>query len=348
MIKYGSLDRYFADIKEEYITHLETITDSEQMWNGVFTKEVEHTLEQITGRKVLLVTSGSIAMSLILRHLNIQKGDEVITINYGPPAVVGPIKFSGATPMFVDVDRYGCMDWLDLNRRLTKNTKAVIAVGLYGDMYNHDVVYNFCKNNNLHYINDANQSCFAKYKGTDSLNLGTYTTMGFADNKPLQTLSTFGAIICNTEEEKISFNRMRKHGKPNRLENLKGTGLNAWPDEERAIQVKLSLDRFTKWQQRRQEIAKYYSERLDNVRPSPSYSSWNMHKYAIFFDDKLKTQQDLKDKGLQCVPHYTESFGGAGYPRTDHFVKSSLSIPLNAYLTDGEVEQIVKVISEQQ
>jgi|MDSV01.1.fsa_nt_gb UDP-2-acetamido-2-deoxy-ribo-hexuluronate aminotransferase len=348
MIKFGGLDRYFADIKEEYIMHLQNITTSGEMNNGSATKDVEHRLEKITNRKVLLVTSGSVAMNLILCRLNLTKGDEVITIGYGPPAIVGPITFCGATPKFVDIDKFGSIDPYQLDQALTTRTKAVIAIGLYGDMYDHDIVYNFCKTNKLHYINDANQSAFAKYKGTDSLKLGTYTSMGFADAKPLRTLSTFGAIICNTQEEKTIFNRMRKHGKPNRLEPISGTGLNAWPDEERAIQVKLSLDRFSRWQERRQQIANYYNDRLINLRPSPSYSTWNTHKYAVFFKDKLKTHQQLKDLGVESVIHYTESYGGAGYPITDFYVKSALSIPLHPYMTDSEVEKVVEVIKTQE
>ena len=348
MIRFGGLDRYLADIKDEYFTHLETITKTGDMSNGLATKEVEARLEQITGRKVLLVTSGSIAMNIILSHLDIGKGDEVITIGYGPPAIVGPITFLGATPKFIDINRYGSMDCTQLDNALTKNTKAVIAIGLYGDMYDHEIVDKFCRTNKLHYINDANQSAFAKYKGIDSLKLGTYTTMGFADAKPLRTLSTFGAIICNSEDEKIVINRMRKHGKPKRLEKISGTGLNAWPDEERAIQVKLSLDRFDQWQIRRKQIADYYSDRLKNVRPSPSYSTWNTHKYAVFFKDKLKTHQALKDIGIETVIHYTESYGGVGYPQTDFYVRSALSIPLNPYLTDSEVEKVVEAINRQE
>ena len=348
MIKYGNVARFFQDIKEEYISCIEKTAESEIMFNGPYTKEVEQRLEKITGRKALLVTSGSAAMTLVLRHLEIGPGDEVITINYGPPAVVGPITFSGAKPVFVDVDSHGSIDCKLLPQALTQKTKAVVAVGLYGDVHDHDLVKTFCDKHKLHYINDANQSCFAKYKGIDSCCLGDFTTVGFADNKPIPTLSTYGAIMCDTEEQKQKLNRMRKHGKPYRLEPLTGTGLNAWPDEHRSIQCKLSMDRFDNWQIRRHHIAKYYYDNLNDTRKSPEYSEWNTHKFVVFFDDKLKAQRELLDLGIETVPHYTESYGGGDYKNTMHYVKHALSIPLNPYISDSEAEHIVDMVKKLQ
>ena len=348
MIKYGNVARFFQDIKEEYISCIEKTAESEIMFNGPYTKEVEQRLEKITGRKALLVTSGSAAMTLVLRHLEIGPGDEVITINYGPPAVVGPITFSGAKPVFVDVDSHGSIDCKLLPQALTQKTKAVVAVGLYGDVHDHDLVKTFCDKHKLHYINDANQSCFAKYKGIDSCCLGDFTTVGFADNKPIPTLSTYGAIMCDTEEQKLMLNRMRKHGKPYRLEPLTGTGLNAWPDEHRSIQCKLSMDRFDNWQIRRHEIAKYYYDNLNDTRKSPEYSEWNTHKFVVFFDDKLRAQRELLDLGIETVPHYTESYGGTNYKNSMHYVKHALSIPLNPYISDSEAEHIVDMVKKLQ
>ena len=347
-IKYGNVARFFQDIKEEYIDCLKSVAESEIMFDGTYTKEVEQRLEQITGRKALLVSSGSVAMTLILRHLGIGPGDEVITINYGPPAVVGPITFSGAKPVFVDVDMHGSIDCRLLPQALTQNTKAVVAVGLYGDVYDHDAVKTFCNKHGLHYVNDANQSCFAKYKGIDSCRLGDYTTMGFAENKPMPTLSTFGAMLFDTEDQKFQLNKMRKHGKPYRHDPLTGTGLNAWPDENRSIQLKLSMDRFDRWQTRRHKIAKYYFDNLNNTRKSPDYSEWNTHKFVVFFDNKIKAQRELLDLGVESVPHYTESYGGASYKNTMFYVKHALSIPLNPYITDSEVEHIVDVVKKLQ
>jgi UDP-2-acetamido-2-deoxy-ribo-hexuluronate aminotransferase len=348
MIKYGNVARFFKDIKEEYISCIESAAESEIMFNGPYTKEVEQRLEKITGRKALLVTSGSIAMTLVLRHLGVGPGDEVITINYGPPAVVGPITFSGAKTIFVDIDSHGAIDCKLLPQALTQNTKAVVAVGLYGDVHDHDLVSTFCVEHGLHYINDANQSCFAKYKGIDSCRLGDYTTIGFAENKPLPTLSTYGAMLFDTEEQKHKLNRMRKHGKPYRLEPLTGTGLNAWPDEHRSIQLKLSMDRFDKWQSRRHQIAQYYYDNLSNTRKSPIYSEWNTHKFVVFFDDKLKAQKKLFDLGIETVPHYTESYGGNGFKNTMHYVKHALTLPLNPYISDSEVEHIVDMVKKLQ
>lgn len=348
MIKWGNVNRHFNDIKNEYISHLETITKTEKLFNGKYTQEVEKRLSEKIGRHVLLVTSGSIAMTLILNKIGIGPGDEVITINYGPPAVVGPIKFTGATPKYVDIDQHGCIDCNSLQDRLSAKTKAVIAVGLYGDVHDHDVCKKFCDDNNLVYINDANQSAFASYKGKDSMQLGQYTTIGFSDSKPLPTLSTFGAIICDTENDKEQFNRMRKHGKPGRLEPLQGTGLNAWPDEQGAIQVMLSMNRFDNWQARRKEIANYYRQHLKNVRTSPQFSGWNTHKFAVFFDDKMKAKQQLLEMGVETVPHYTESFGGTGFPNTNKYIKSALSLPLNPYMSDCEVDTVVQMVKKLQ
>lgn len=349
MIEYTNLARYFEDIKLEYTQSLEQIAKSEIVFNGPYTKGVESALQKRSGRKhALLCTSGSHALSLIFLHLGLQPGDEVITSNYGPPAIVGPITVIGAVPKFCDVNQYGSMDCSNLRKLLSPKTKAVVAVGLYGDVHDHDAVKSFCDEHNLVYINDANQSCFAKYKGKESLTLGDFTTMGFAENKPLPTMATFGAVLFDKSEIYDSMSRLRKHGKPERFKPIVGTGYNSWPDEQRSAQISLALDRFDDWQRKRYSIGDFYNDKFKDIetRPSPVYSKWNTHKYAIMFKDKMKAHDKLLELGVRTIPHYTDSFGGDGYPGTEKFVKQSLSIPLNPYMTDNEVEYVAKAVQK--
>jgi len=349
MIEYTNLARYFDDIKSEYTQSLEQIAKSEIVFNGPYTKQVESELEKRSGRKhALLCTSGSQALSLIFLHLGIQPGDEIITTNYGPPAIVGPITVIGAVPRFCDVNEYGSIDCDHLKNLLSPKTKAVVAVGLYGDVHDHDSVKSFCDEHNLVYINDANQSCFAKYKGVESLSLGDFATMGFAENKPIPTMATFGAVLFDKTEIYESFSRLRKHGKSERFKPIIGTGYNSWPDEQRSAQILLSLNRFDDWQVKRNRIADFYNDKFQDieVRPRPTYSEWNTHKYAIMFKDKIKAHDRLLQLGIRTVPHYTDSFGGSGYEMTEKFIKQSLSIPLNPYMTDAEVYDVVSAVKK--
>lgn len=357
MINCHNLRRRFQEVKEDYFNSLEKISSNEKVVNGSYTQQLENKLKAYSGRNhALLVRSGTQALTLALLAHNVQPGDEVIITNYSCQASLSCVTIIGAIPVFCEINDYGIMDPQYLDSLVTKKTRAVIATGLYGDVHDHDPIEKFCKKHNLVYINDAAQSYFATYNHIESLSLGDVVCMSFAENKPLPSLGTFGAILTNNSDLYHKLRPMRKNGKASRREPFVGIGVSGHPEEDKAAQILASCKHVDRWQARRHEIVKYYDAEFTRfsipVRARPAYGMWNTHKYVIFPTDKFSMYEKLYNNGVDSECHYTESFNDLpwlnkpkkNYAVTDFYVKRALTIPLNAHLTDSEVEEVVKKV----
>ncbi len=356
MIKLENLARRFQDVKQDYFESVEKISQNEKVVNGNYVREAEEKLQKLSGRKyVALVRSGSHAISMaLLSHVG--KGAEVIVPNYSCPATLSSVVVSGCVPRFVEINDYGSIDTIQIESHLTKDTKAILATGLYGDVHDHDEIKKICDNNKLVYINDAAQSQFALYKGQNSLALGDVVCMSFAENKPLPTLGTFGALLTDSEQHYQTIRALRKNGKPSRMETYITAGYSSHPEEDKAAQLLASIKNFDRWQLRRKEIAMMYDKAFHKagvkVRPSPSYSGRNMHKYAIFVENKFEVHKKLLSKGIETAQHYVDNFSklpwtpstNEQFSITDRFIRQSLSLPINAHMTDTEAQQVIDAV----
>tara|TARA_E500000178_G_C17035547_1_gene763166 strand:- start:4753 stop:5850 length:1098 start_codon:yes stop_codon:yes gene_type:complete len=356
MIKSYNLSRRWEDVKDDVLKGMAELHTNEQVVNGTFTKQVEDKLRQVSKRKyALLCRSGSHAITMSLVANNIGFGHRVIVPNYSCPATLSSVAVIGCVPVFCEIDQYGMMDPNELQALAESGAKAVLATGLYGDTHNHDTVKNFCEQNEMVYINDAAQSQFALYKGINSLELGDIVCMSFADNKSIPVAGTFGAVLT---DDKILYEKvrvLRKNGKPTRLEDFETAGFSSHPDEDKAVQILASFKHYEKWQNRKVEIGKIYDEAFKGkvyVRPSPSYSTWNGHKYAIMVKDKFQSYKKLLEAGIETEQHYVDNFGkllwtpnyDREYPMSDKFVDQSLTIPNNPHMTDAEVQQVIDAV----
>ena len=121
------------------------------------------------------------------------------------------------------------------------------------------------------------------------------------------------------------------------------------------MQILASFKHFEKWQNRKIEIGKIYDEAFNgkiDVRPSPNYSTWNGHKYAIMVKDKFESYKKLLEAGIETEQHYVDNFGkllwtpnyDREYPMSDKFVDQSLTIPNNPHMTDSEVQQVIDAV----
>lgn len=351
-----NLIRRFKDVEKDYIESAEKISKNEQVFNGEYVYQAEERLKQLSNRKyVALVQSGSHAISIaLLSHA--EKGSEVIVPNYSCPATLSSVVMAGFIPRFVEINKYGSIDTAQIESHLNKDTKAILATGLYGDVHEHNEIRKICDHYNLSYVNDAAQSQFALYKGQNSLELGDVVCMSFAENKPLSTLGTFGAVLTDSEEHYQRIRALRKNGKPSRMEKYITAGYSSHPEEYKAAQLLTSIKYFDRWQARRKEIVQMYNKAFINagvaLRPSPSYSSYNTHKYSIFVDDKFEAHKKLLTIGIETAQHYVDNFAeldwtpktDENFTITDRFIKQSLSLPINAHMNDLEVHTVIDAV----
>lgn len=347
MIKCHNLERRFDQVKEQYWEYMHDIVSRETVNNGYYTNAVERYLQNVSGRKYALLTNnGSNSLLLSMLALGIGPGDEVIVTNYSCPASETFVKTVGAIPVYCDVNKTGTMNPHLLKDLLTERTTAIVATGLYGDMHPHDQVAELCKNYNIHYINDAAQSMFATMGGVSSLATGDIVCMSFAENKPLPSFGTHGAILTDDNELYYKILHLRKHGKPYRTAPYTAKGINGVPEEDKAAQILISTKYVDEWQARRHKIVEYYDTEFTKrgVETRLHSVEWNTHKYAVMFWDKFEAQTALKQHGIATEAHYPDAF--SPLPHSERFVKQALSIPINAHMTDAEVETVVNKVEK--
>jgi len=350
MTRCENLARRYSQVKDKYHALIEDVMERGKVFNGHYTSVAEHRLQLLTGRKHAVLTSScSVSLLISMYAAGIGAGDEVIITAYSCPASETFVHLVGATAVFVDVDETGNMISDDIEPAITERTRAIVATGLYGDMHDHACISKLCKKYNLLYVNDAAQSMFSHQHGVTSLSTGDVVCMSFAENKPLPSLATGGAVLTDNTEFYYKFLHLRNHGKPGRRLPYTHFGVRGVPDEDLAVQLLCTMDCFDEWQQRRFEIAAYYDKEFASrsVPLRPHTTEWNAHKYAIMFEDKFEAQAQLAKLGIESEPHYPNILPQSGnYPGAERFVKQSLSIPVNAHMTDAEVEQVVDTVEQ--
>ena len=350
MIRCENLNRRYAQVKDKYHTLIEDVMERGKVFNGHYTSVAEHRLQLLTGRKHAVLTSScSVSLLISMYAAGIGAGDEVIITAYSCPASETFVHLVGATAVFIDVDLTGNMISDDIEPAITDRTRAIVATGLYGDMHDHASIQALCSKYNLLYVNDAAQSMFSHQHGVTSLSTGDVVCMSFAENKPLPSLATGGAVLTDNTEFYYKFLHLRNHGKPGRRLPYTHFGVRGVPDEDLAVQLLCTMDCFDEWQKRRFEIAAYYDKEFaDRFVPLRRHTKeWNAHKYAIMFEDKFEAQAQLAKLGIESEPHYPNILPQSGsYPGAQRFVKQSLSIPINAHMTDAEAEKVVDTVEQ--
>jgi len=358
MINTQNFHRRWQEIKNDVLEGLEQIHQNETVVNGYFTQQVEEKLKLLSGRKyAVLCRSGSHAISMSLRAYDLGSWDKVIIPNYSCPATLSSVNVIGCVPVFCEVNEFGSLDSDRLLTLANSDAKAVLATGLYGDVHDHAAVKEFCIQNKMIYVNDAAQSQFALYNGANSLTLGDVVCMSFADNKVIPTSGTFGAVLTDNQNIYEKLRVLRKNGKPGRLEDYEVAGFSSHPEEDKAVQILASMKHFEKWKNKRIAIGKIYDEFFKDkivVRPSPSYSTWNGHKYSILVEDKFECYKKLKQQGIETEQHYVDSFvqllwtpkeqQDEDFSISNKFIQQSLTLPNNPHMTDEEIERVAKSV----
>lgn len=353
MIFSQNHNKRFQAIRQDIHSGLDSIHSNEKVVNGYYVTAVEKQLRELSKRKyALLVTSGSHAITIALQANGLKQGDSVIVTNYSCPASLSSVMVGGYVPVFCEINEHGNMDPTQLSRLMSPAVKGLVATGLYGDMHDHNAIKKFCDENNIVYINDAAQSQFALCNGVDSLECGDTVATSFADNKPIPTIGTYGAILTDNDDVYDIVRALRKNGKATHDEPYRMAGYSSHPEEDKALQIHATMPHFRKWIARRVEIGAMYDEAFKGkieVRKKPDYSTWNGHKYSLFVEDKLWSHAKLNQMGVQTERHYLDNFASLTwtphtnnkFPMTDRFVKQSLTIPNNPHMTDDDVHFVI-------
>ena len=353
MIPYEGWDREYANNKDEYLKLFDNFMSQNNYENC---DQFENEFAQIIGRKYAVsVANATDALHFSLRSKNIGPGDEVLVTDFSWISTSSCISMVGATPVFCDVDLNTCHISLDSIKRMTSSeTKALIYTHLFGNMSNTTEIEKYCKDNNIMLIEDAAQSLGSSIDNKKAGSIGVCSSFSFNTNKVISGINGGGVFLTDDTQLANTVKKLRRHGKDKDYEML---GYNSRMYVLNSMIIQLRLKNIDKDRKTRQQTAMMYNDAFKDlpiITPSVAPNvEHNWHKYTIRFENKETRNKVKNELGLSV--HYERPLSeNSMYDNVDYkkdncvnakqITDTILSLPVHAYLTLDEKEQIIEKV----
>ncbi len=361
-MEFIDLKAQYQGIQKEILTSIEEVLDSAQFIMGEKVKELEDALSKYTGAKHCIgVADGTKALLIALMAINIKPGDEVIVPSLTFIATASMVVLLGGVPVFVDIDKstYN-IDVNKIENAITDKTKAIIAVGLFGQCADMDAINTIAHKRNIVVIEDAAQSFGAEYKSRKSCNLSTIACTSFFPSKPLGCYGDGGACFTNDDNLAKTMREIRIHGQDIRYHHST-LGVNGRLDTIQAAILLVKMQIFPQEVAKRMQIGQRYTDLLQNtncITPHLSNNS-NIHVYAqysLLVDNRDNFINILQDNGIPTAIHYPiplhmqpilkKYYHGTDLSTSKDVAKKVVSIPMHPYLDENTQNHIVNIIKK--
>jgi len=359
-----SLKKQYEDIKNEIKGPMDKVIASGGFILGEDVSLFEQEFADYCGVKLGVgVNSGTDALFLACLACGIGKGDEVIVMPYSYIATTLAISMTGAKPVFVDIEEktYN-IDVSKIEEAITKNTKAILPVHLYGHPVDMDPLLEIAKKYNLKVIEDCAQAHGALYKDKKVGSFGDAACFSFYPTKNLGAFGDSGMVITNSEEIKQRLLLLRDYGRKGRYEHII-RGYNSRLDTLQAAILRVKLKHLDEWNENRRKNAHLYTKlfkenKIDLVLPyEADYARHVHHLYTIRLKDRKKVMEKLAEKGIRTLIHYPipihlqEAYKDLGYKKGDFPVSERcceeiLSLPMYPELSEEEIKYVVESLKE--
>ncbi len=354
-IPFVNLRRQYEPILPELQSSLIHLIDSNQVVGGEAVSSFESSFAQGIGvGYAISCASGTDAIEVILRAWNVGVGDEVIVPTNGWLSVAQVVCLIGATPVFVDnhPETYN-LDLDSLEKKITHKTKVIIPIHLYGNPVEMKRLVKLADQSRIKVLEDCAQAHGASVDGKKVGSWGHAGIFSFYPTKNLSVLGDGGAIVTSDEELASQCRAIANYGQFKKF-TCSVMGRNSRMDALQAKVVSLKLPHLNLWNQRRQQIARYYSEAWEDLPiqlpVNNDKSVW--HLFVIQTNNRDGVKEKLAKCGIQTEVHYPipvcqqplfQKFrDSTGYANAERQAPRLLSIPLYPELTDLEVEYIAK------
>lgn len=304
------------------------------------------------------VANGTDALELSMRALDIKPGDEVITVSHTAVATVAAIESLGAIPVLVDVEQdFYTLDPMKLSEALSKKTKAVIAVHIYGQSANLEEISNFCLQNKLFLIEDVSQAHGAKWNGSRLGSIGDIATFSCYPTKNLGAIGDAGLVATKDSELAKKVRMLREYGWENRYVS-EFPGRNSRLDELQAAILRIKLRGLDRDNEKRRQIAKVYQDsltgldlHLPQIREGAEHV---FHLYVLRCNFQKNIIEDLKKDGINLGIHYplavhqqnaySNRVRTSSMEITDQLSRQVVSLPIYPELPLSDVHQVSAAI----
>ena len=359
-VPFLNLQAQYAALKAELLPVVERALAGGYYILGPNVKNLEEEIAAFTGTRFGVgVNSGSDALTLALRALDLGAGDEVITTPFTYIAPAESVHQVGAKLVFADVHpRTFNLDPADVARRITPRTRAIIPVHLFGQAAPLRELLALAKPRGIQIVEDCAQAIGATYQGCPVGGLGRLGCFSFYPTKNLGADGDGGMVVTNDEALAKKLRMLRVHGIERRYRHDLH-GYNSRLDELQAAIVRVKLPHLRSWNARRVEIARRYSEAFrDLPLEVPLVAEGNVHVfhvYAVLTNRRDALQQHLTDHGVPTIIYYPlplhlqTVYAPMGWKQGDFPVAEALAhriLPLPMYpeLTDEQVGHVIKTV----
>lgn len=362
MIPFLDLKTQYLSIRPEINEAVLKVLESTQYALGseVFAFEEEFAQYQ-SAEHGIAVNTGTSALHLALLAAGIGPGDEVITVPFTFIATVAAIVYTGATPVFVDIDPASyTMDVTQIEAAITERTKAIMPVHLYGQPADMDPIVEIAQRHGLVVIEDAAQAHRTEYKGRRVGSIGDMGCFSFYPGKNLGAYGEGGMTVTNNPEYARTMRMLRDWGQEKRYHHLL-KGYNYRMDGVQGAILRVKLRYLDQWTEARRSHAALYDRLLANsgvktptVMP---YSYHVYHVYAVRSPQREALQQKLQNREIQTGIHYPipvhlqPAYADLGYkpgdfPHSESAANQVLSLPMCAELSEEQVKQVCAAVCE--
>jgi UDP-2-acetamido-2-deoxy-ribo-hexuluronate aminotransferase len=355
-IDFANLQLQYQTYKKEIDTNIQNVLNKSNYILGEEVQTLEQELQKFTGAKYTVTcSSGTDALLLALMAIDIQPDDEVITTPFTWISTGEMIALLRAKPVFVDIepDSFN-IDAKLIEKAITKKTKAIMPVSLYGQPADLEHIQSIALKYNLKVIIDGAQSFGSTYNNKTDSNLGDISTTSFFPSKPLGCYGDGGAVFTNKEEYANKIKLLRVHGQNKRYHHQL-IGIGGRLDTLQAAILLAKLPNFRTELKNRQRVADKYSNKLSKIFQTPIIkknrtSAWAQYTLRVNNRDNLKLK--LKDQGIPTSVFYPiplnlqECFRYLkskhdDFPISEKASKEVISLPMNSFLDDGQIDYIV-------
>jgi dTDP-4-amino-4,6-dideoxygalactose transaminase len=356
MIPYVDLKAQYRSIKSEIDAAVAGVFESGEFVLGSEVARFEEEFAAYCGAPYAVgVNSGTSGLHLALLAAGIGAGDEVITVPFTFVATTAAIRYTGAKPVFVDIDpKTYNIDAAQIARQITPRTKAILPVHLYGQPADMDAILAIARKHNLVVIEDAAQAHGAAYKDRPAGSLGDLGVFSFYPVKNLGAYGEAGIVTAANPEYRRKLRMLRDWGAERKYHHVM-QGYNYRMEGLQGAILRVKLRYLEQWTEARRAHAGMYTRLLADSGATTPYvmpeARHVYHVYSILTDERESLMDHLRAREIQFAVHYPipihlmEAHADLGYKRGDFPVAESvagrvLALPIYPEMTAAQIETV--------
>lgn len=359
-IEYENLARVNAPFFQEYTKAFDSVLKSGWYILGESVKKFENEFASWNSSKHCMgVASGLDAITLSIASFGFEKGSEIIVPSNTYIATILSILHNGMTPVPAEpcMDSYN-IDPSKIEAAITKKTKAIVVVHLYGRSCDMDPILALCKKHGLKLIEDCAQSHGATYKGKKTGTFGDFGAFSFYPTKNLGALGDAGAVVCQDDQLAAHIQKLRNYGSEKKYYN-EVVGWNSRLDEMQAAFLSVKLKHLNTINEHKRKLASIYLKDLksDFVKPVTDPDHFDVyHIFCIRHPKRDALKEYLLKNNIRTEIHYPVSpnrqkalqglFDNKDFTISEEIHNTTLSLPVSYFHSEADIHRVIEVMNK--